>query len=531
MSREVAIGLLVCVVLLTATIGCRPVLSSEAAETTETTETTETDLAARIEAPATLTTGETMPLRFTLTNKADAKLYVLKWYTPLEGIAGNIFRVERDGEVVPYHGILATRAAPSSHDYVLLEPGASASAKVDLATAYDFSRAGTYTIEFPSPRMSHVAKSEAEMATSLDDLGPVQIPANTVTVDIDGAGDLPCRRRPEEAEEMVRDHLHSQKPGLSPGFPLPMPELPVPEVWEHLPVQIFRVSDGPFARETFLIHDETVLRLGTAVGGKGVTSMRIADLDEDGSAELLFAYSFGSGIHQSRIAMYAPAYSEDRIYEAETAYLGDVGLVKEDMSHVAVRVVESDEGSLVLRYGETLGHLMIQIHEDEARLVLQVAEDLPDDVRKNLTQTAAEGAEGVQPTLERYVNGEYGFTFRHPPTWTLEEQANLVKLSQGTLRLTIAFRRQDEDVPPPWSGMPAGDFESRGAMPFLGQKIEKTSLVYEGQVKLLTYDAEVGNLLFSIRLEDLVTADYAAIDIPETAQSEVDGIIASFERH
>lgn len=105
-----------------------------------------------------------------------------------------------------------------------------------------------------------------------------------------------------------------------------------------------------------------------------------------------------------------------------------------------------------------------------------------------------------------------------------------MKLSQGTLLLAISFRRQDEDVPPPWSGMPAGDWESRGTMTFLGQEIEKTSLVYEGKVKLLTYDAQVGDLVFSIRLDDVVAADYAAIQIPEAAQSEVDQIVGSFER-
>jgi hypothetical protein len=58
------------------------------------------------------------------------------------------------------------------------------SAEVDLATAYDFSKAGEYTIEFLSPSISHVAKTEAEMAKTLDDLGPVQMPSNKVTTRI-----------------------------------------------------------------------------------------------------------------------------------------------------------------------------------------------------------------------------------------------------------------------------------------------------------------------------------------------------------
>ena len=144
----------------------------------------ESELRVTLEAPASLPSGEAVTVRFTLTNNTAERLYVLKWYTPLEGIAGKIFRVERDGQVIPYQGILAKRVAPPPEDYVLLEPGESVSAEVDLATAYDFSKAGEYTIEFLSPSISHVARTEAEMAKTVDDLKPVQIPSNTVTVQI-----------------------------------------------------------------------------------------------------------------------------------------------------------------------------------------------------------------------------------------------------------------------------------------------------------------------------------------------------------
>jgi hypothetical protein len=147
----------------------------------------ETELEAALDVPATLPTGAAVPLHFTLTNTTHTSLYVLKWYTPLEGIAGEIFRVERGGQVIPYAGILATRAAPTRDNYVLLSPGESASAEVDLATAYDFSQAGVYTIEFISPRISHVARTEAELAKTLDDLHPVQIGSEPVTVEIAGS--------------------------------------------------------------------------------------------------------------------------------------------------------------------------------------------------------------------------------------------------------------------------------------------------------------------------------------------------------
>jgi hypothetical protein len=147
----------------------------------------ETGLSATLEVPSRLPNGKTVKLKFTLTNNSEVDLYVLKWYTPLEGIAGEIFRIARDGQVIPYEGILAMRGDPLPEAYLLLEAGQSMSAEVDLATAYDFSPTGEYTITFLSPRISDVARSKSEMARTVDDLGRVEIPSNSVTVKIDGS--------------------------------------------------------------------------------------------------------------------------------------------------------------------------------------------------------------------------------------------------------------------------------------------------------------------------------------------------------
>jgi hypothetical protein len=155
----------------------------------ETVEPPETQLEAILEVPATLPGGEAVNLRFTLINNTDTRLYVLKWFTPLEGLGGEIFRVEREGQVIPYEGPLASRAVPTPDAYVSLDAGESVSAEVDLATAYDFSKAGEYTIEFLSPSISHVARTEAQMAKTMDDLRPVQIPSNVVTIEIGGSSD------------------------------------------------------------------------------------------------------------------------------------------------------------------------------------------------------------------------------------------------------------------------------------------------------------------------------------------------------
>ena len=80
----------------------------------------ETELSATLEMPPRLPNGETVKLKFTLTNNSEVDLYVLKWYTPLEGIAGEIFRIGRDGQLIPYEGILAMRGDPTPEAYLLL---------------------------------------------------------------------------------------------------------------------------------------------------------------------------------------------------------------------------------------------------------------------------------------------------------------------------------------------------------------------------------------------------------------------------
>lgn len=171
----------ICLLVASLLGACAPVSSSTAGEDTQ------SNLEAVLQAPPRLSAGEPVEVEFTLINHTETGLHVLTWYTPLEGIAGEIFRVERDGQPIPYEGLLASRGVPTPEDYVFLEPGGSASATVDLATVYDFSQPGEYTIAFISPRISHVATAEDEMATSMDDLGPVEIASDSIVVEIQGS--------------------------------------------------------------------------------------------------------------------------------------------------------------------------------------------------------------------------------------------------------------------------------------------------------------------------------------------------------
>ena len=339
-------------------------------------------------------TGSVEPLKlnFLLENRSQEALYLLKWYTPLEGIAGDIFQVTRDGQAIPYLGVLATRGNPTPESYILLEPGKSVSTDINIEAAYDFSQPGLYTIKFRSPRISHIARSEAEMATTLDELGPVKIPSNEINVLMNSLADrvgMPSARTTDEARAIIAAYLQDQKQGEVEVSSLQIEEVPFVEASAIGPVQIFKVIGGLFRNESFLLNGEHVIQLGDASGGQGLTSLAISDLDGDSRPELLFTYScglgpqFGSG-EQSRVGVYAPAYDSTRTFEADMAYMGDMTLLAESATEVVLQVPEPHQGTGEPPYQVTIGRLSTDHHNEGFSLVLEVAPDLPADIQEDL---------------------------------------------------------------------------------------------------------------------------------------------------
>jgi peptidyl-Lys metalloendopeptidase len=93
----------------------------------------------------------TASITFTLTNRGDQPVSVLKWHTPLEGIQNDIFDIVHEGKPVPYVGRLVKRGQPTAEDFVTLGPGETASAVVDLGEAYAFPEPGRYEVRYDPP--------------------------------------------------------------------------------------------------------------------------------------------------------------------------------------------------------------------------------------------------------------------------------------------------------------------------------------------------------------------------------------------
>jgi len=161
-----------------------------AGEEMPTSTTPELSLDCTLEMDETYPVGEPASLRFALHNYTDRPLYVLTWYTPLEGMAGEIFQVTRDGEKLPYQGMLAKRGDPSREEYVAIEPGGVTSAEVDLRTGYDLSMPGSYQVQFTTG-LRDVADDASLVPQKRDDHRPQSVSCNTVGFQIVPAPEPP----------------------------------------------------------------------------------------------------------------------------------------------------------------------------------------------------------------------------------------------------------------------------------------------------------------------------------------------------
>lgn len=84
----------------------------------------------------------------TLTNTGAAPERILKARTPFGPAEFALFEVTRDGQPVHYLGREVKRPVPRESDYLVLAPGESRSARVELSRSYDMAATGAYAVRY-----------------------------------------------------------------------------------------------------------------------------------------------------------------------------------------------------------------------------------------------------------------------------------------------------------------------------------------------------------------------------------------------
>lgn len=142
-------------------------------------------------------------------------------------------------------------------------------------------------------------------------------------------------------------------------------------------------------------------------------------------------------------------------------------------------------------------------------------------------------------TWNVYLNREYGFSFHYPSErWMLvtAEDGRQLLLTYGEtgIALRVKFARQSDEAPDLqlFNGAVA-DLVPEGTIRFIGADVERSTLVYEGLVDWVFYNAAApiprGDLLFSLAL--LSSNDYNAgvsAIVPADVQAEADKILETF---
>ncbi|GAB2516685.1 M35 family metalloendopeptidase [Lysobacter humi (ex Lee et al. 2017)] len=97
-----------------------------------------------------------------LTNTSSRTVRVPAWQLPSPYLMAKLFEVTRDGQPVAYEGAMIKRGLPAASDFVILRPGQTHRATVDLSAFYDLTRTGEYTVTFKAP-LQHASLSTGEM--------------------------------------------------------------------------------------------------------------------------------------------------------------------------------------------------------------------------------------------------------------------------------------------------------------------------------------------------------------------------------
>ena len=116
--------------------------------------------------------GKPVMLRLTLSNTSGQSAEVLQYFTPFEGILGDIFNIHYGDESLSYRGPLVKRGPPMDEDWLLLESGGVLTAEVDLSNAWDLARPGKYTLRL---RNDMTYRLPGNTETSLIAVGSCQV--------------------------------------------------------------------------------------------------------------------------------------------------------------------------------------------------------------------------------------------------------------------------------------------------------------------------------------------------------------------
>lgn len=167
-------------------------------------------------------------------------------------------------------------------------------------------------------------------------------------------------------------------------------EVTTRDVWERLHAQVFKQSDYTQSIsevEAYLIKDGNAYPMSVGFGGWGLTEMCVSDIDNDSNDELVYTYSWGSGMHRSHIEAYHfGGQSPIRIIANFTVAEADIGLKKQGEHNVDLYITDV---SGVTTTNQRLGELILKQKDKHEWLDIKLDAMLPNEWKPRIWRIGA----------------------------------------------------------------------------------------------------------------------------------------------
>jgi len=84
------------------------------------------------------------------------------------------------------------------------------------------------------------------------------------------------------------------------------------EIGEKLDFSVFKFDTS---MESFVLYEGKIHKIGSGFGGVGLLSLHLSDFDEDGIHELIYTFSWGSGMHRTNLGYFDFSTKEETLLE------------------------------------------------------------------------------------------------------------------------------------------------------------------------------------------------------------------------
>ena len=149
---------------------------------------------------------------------------------------------------------------------------------------------------------------------------------------------------------------------------------------DHSGYTIFKYEE---CRETFVLYDGQIYRLGEYLGRSNITSMALADLNKDGQYELYYTFLWGSGILRSQIGYFDPANKKVTVFDC-SVFISDLMLTVNEAGDLCVNTVTPDyydnasDVDFVIKAQDLIGTITLEKNKITAHIDQSILDQKPD---------------------------------------------------------------------------------------------------------------------------------------------------------